>query len=96
MTFADFALSRNFSGFVGQAQPPQQDLHPVPPATPPLYVPPASAPAYQPQQLPYDPNASPTESWALEPMPSNVTTPMNPHKGKSLSEIPPMQGWRGY
>ncbi len=92
MSFADFALSR----YAGQASAPSQNLAPLPPPQAPLSYTPVSTPRYQAQQLPYDPNASPTEPWALEPMPSNVTTPLNPNKGKSLDEIPPMLGWRGY
>ncbi len=95
MSYADFQLSRNFSGYAGQPVAPQEQTLPMPPPAPISYTPQTAVP-YQPQQLPYNPNASPTESWAIEPMPSNVTTPMNPHKGKSLDEIPPMMGWRGY
>lgn len=79
-----------FQRYAAQQQAPQPRNVPMPPAAPVTQ----SAPAYQPQQLPYDPNASPTESWALEPMPSNVTTPMDPYKGLPLDQIPTQLGWR--
>lgn len=74
-------------------QAPQQVLPPVP-GYPPLSYTPVQSAAYVPQQLPYDPNASPTEPWPLEPV--NVITPMDPNKGRTLDEIPAIQAWRGY
>lgn len=103
MSYADFQLSRGFSGYADQAQAPVPRLPPVPPPVgpPSPYQPPGvggdSYDAAQP--LPYDPNAAPTRSWDLAP--SNVITPMDPNRGKSLDEIPPALGWsrlpsRGY
>lgn len=104
MSFADFALSRGMSYYADpNATGPAPTLPPVPPpeGPPSIYMPTVDASYDAARPLPYDPNASPTESWAVEPMPSNVTTPMDPYKGLPLDQIPPQRAWssgspRGY
>lgn len=87
-----------FQRYAAQQQAPQQNLPPVPPPVgpPSLYQPPSlGSDSYgSAQPMPYNPNASPTESWQVAPMPSNVATPIDPYKGVPLDQIPPMQGWR--
>ena len=95
MSYADFALSRGYSGYASQPVAPVQSHPPVPPpdGSQSLYLPPPNLgnDSYgSAQPLPYDPNVAPLSP--PNPAPSTNTTPMNPHKGKSLNEIPPSRG----
>ena len=90
-----------FQRYAGQAHAPQHALPPVPPpeGPPSLYMPTVDASYDAARPLPYNPNATPTQAWPLEP--ANVITPLDPYNGLPLEQIPVQRAWsrvppRGY